>query len=78
MWPERVVVVFKAIGDDALEVAVDCWLMTTDVDELAALRQDFLLAFLEVIEAAGTSLAYPTRVLYVAGPPPSPPERLEA
>lgn len=78
VWPERVVVVFKAIGDDALEVAVDCWLMTTDVDELAALRQDFLLAFLEVIEAAGTSLAYPTRVLYVAGPPPSPPERLEA
>jgi MscS family membrane protein len=65
VWPDRVVVVFKAIGDDALEVAVDCWMQTTDVDELAALRQELLLRFLEIIEAAGTSLAYPTRTVQV-------------
>lgn len=66
IWPDRVVVRFEAIGASSLDVQVMAWFATTDWDEFQAIRQEVLLGFLEVIEKAGTSLAFPTRTVHVS------------
>ena len=71
IWPDAVVVRFAGFGESTLNVEVMAWFQTTEWDEFTLIRQDLLLRFLELVEEAGTSLAFPTRtvVLKREGPP---------
>ena len=40
---------------------------TTDFGKFKVMREDVLLAFMEVVEDAGTSFAFPTRTVHVVG-----------
>ncbi len=62
IWPE-VTVRLKGLGDSSLDIEVLAWFQTSDWNEFTAIRQDVLLAFMEVVEREGTSLAYPTRTV---------------
>jgi MscS family membrane protein len=53
------------IGEGSLDVEVVAWFETTSWDEFLVLREEAILALLDVVEKAGTRLAYPTRTLHV-------------
>jgi MscS family membrane protein len=62
----------RSLGADAMEIEVVAFFLTTDFKEFAAIRQDMLLSFIELVEQSGTSLAYPTRTVHVAEKTPGP------
>jgi len=66
IYPDNLVVRFAEIGASSLDVQVMAWFMTTDWNEFLAIRQEVLLGFLEVVERAGTSLAFPTQTIHLA------------
>lgn len=65
LWPESVTVRLKEIGAFSLNIEVNAWFDTTNWDEFMLIREQTLLAFLKVIETAGTALALPTRAVHV-------------
>jgi MscS family membrane protein len=65
IWPEGVSVRFTEFKDSSLNVEVMAWLQTTDWNAFTRERQELYLAFLAVVEEAGTSLAFPTRTVHV-------------
>lgn len=60
---DDVVVRLKAFTQDALEIEVGTQFLTTDYAEFGRIRQDLLLAFMDIVEQAGTSFAFPTRTI---------------
>ncbi|WP_434048652.1 MULTISPECIES: mechanosensitive ion channel family protein [Sorangium] len=66
IWPDDVVVRFVGIGPASFDVEIMAWFQTTDFGEFRTIRQGVLITFLEIIGAAGTRLAYPTRTVHVA------------
>jgi MscS family membrane protein len=62
-YQDDLAVRLKAISNDALEIEVNAYFLTTDYNEYAAIRQDMLLAFLSAVEQAGTALSLPTRTV---------------
>ena len=71
IWPGGTTVRFTEFREAALNVEVMAWLQMTDWNAFTAERQELLLRFLEVVEAAGTSLAYPTRTVHLVQRPPA-------
>ncbi len=71
IWPDAVVVRFKELGTTSLEVEVMAWFQTSDFGEFQLIRQDVLLAFMEVVESAGSSFAFPTQTVHVQVERPS-------
>jgi len=43
------------------------WFLTSDWSEFQLIRQEILLSFMAVVEQAGTSFAFPTRTVHLAG-----------
>jgi MscS family membrane protein len=41
------------------------WFQTPDWNEFQSIRQDVLLQFMDVVEKAGSSFAFPTRTVHV-------------
>jgi len=75
IWRESKTVRFVAIGQSSLDIEVMAWFETSDWQEFLVIRQDVLLAFMRVVEQAGTSFAFPTRTVHVRGgtePSPAP------
>lgn len=68
IWPETVVVRFRTLGPSSLDVEVMAWFQTTDWEEFRLIRQEMLLQFMGVVERAGTSFAFPTQTVHLAGP----------
>jgi MscS family membrane protein len=68
IWADAVVVRFMAFGASSLDIEVMAWFQTSDWGEFQAIREDILLAFLGVVERAGTAFAFPTRTLHLASP----------
>ncbi|WP_437301813.1 mechanosensitive ion channel family protein [Sorangium sp. So ce388] len=66
LWPDDVVVRFIGIGPASFDVEIMAWFQTADFGEFRTFRQEILITFLEIISAAGTRLAYPTRTVHVA------------
>lgn len=73
---------FVGFGDSTLNIEVCAYVMTSDWAEFLGIREDILLRVMEIVEQAGTSMAFPSRTLYLgrdrgqgrrepAGPPPS-------
>ncbi len=69
IWPDAVVVRFKEFGASSLDIEVMAWFRTAVWPEFQLIRQEVLLQFMEVVERAGTSFAFPTRTLHVVNEP---------
>lgn len=67
IWPDPAVRLEK-LGDSSIEVDVLAWFATTDWNEFTVIRQEMLLGIMDVVEKAGTALAYPTQTVQVVGP----------
>jgi MscS family membrane protein len=65
IWPDTVTVAFKAFGESSLDVEVMAWFQTADWNEFVAIRQEMFLAFMRVVQEAGTGFAFPTRTVRV-------------
>lgn len=70
LWPEGVTVRLVELASSSLNIEVSCWFDTPSFDEFALIRQDMLLAFLQVVESAGTALAFPTQTVQLQQPAP--------
>ncbi len=76
IWPDTVVVRFLGFAESSLHVELMAWFQTTDVGEYRDIRQEVLLAMMEVVENAGTTFAFPTRTIHlVSGDADSAPVR---
>ncbi|MFO0576270.1 MAG: mechanosensitive ion channel family protein [Polyangia bacterium] len=67
LWTGDLSVRLRELGDSALVIEVMAWFATTSWSEFTAIRQDILLGILQVVEAAGTGLAFPTRTVHLVG-----------
>jgi MscS family membrane protein len=63
---------FARLGDASLDVDVIAYFLTADWNEFLTLRQEALLQLLEIVEKAGTQLAYPTQEVHLVTRPESP------
>jgi MscS family membrane protein len=77
LWPDELIVRFKALGASSLNIEVMAWFLAANWTEFQLIRQEMLLAILEVVEASGAQLALPTQTLHLASAEPAgaPPER---
>ena len=63
IWPDTVVVRFAEFGASALQIEVMAWFLTSDIAVFRDCRQEALFGFMQVIEDAGSSLAFPTQTI---------------
>jgi MscS family membrane protein len=63
IWHDEVTVRFMQFGSSSLDIEVMCWFRTTDFNQFRVMRQDVLLAIMEVVEKAGSAFAFPTRTV---------------
>jgi MscS family membrane protein len=68
VWPDAVIVRFRALGPSSLDIDTVAWFTTTDWGEFQGIRQEILLRFMEVVAAAGTSFAHPTQTIHLVPP----------
>lgn len=66
IWPDAVVVRFSELAASSLNIEVMAWFQTTDWGEFQAIRQDILVQFMDVVERAGSSFAFPTQTVHLA------------
>ena len=71
-YRDEVIVKLVKLGDSAFELEIQAWFDSSDYAGFRDWRQEMLLAFIEVIEQAGSRLAYPTTALQVESLPPAP------
>jgi MscS family membrane protein len=64
IWPDLSVSLVR-ITDQSLDIEISAWVSTSDMSEFHRIREEVLLQLLEIIERAGTELAYPTRKLHL-------------
>jgi MscS family membrane protein len=62
-WPDAVVVRFREFAASSLDVEIMAWFQTSDWGEFQLIRQEVLLQFMDVVERADTSFAFPTRTI---------------
>ncbi|MFZ5785847.1 MAG: mechanosensitive ion channel family protein, partial [Acidobacteriota bacterium] len=66
VYQEQLRVRLKAFGASSLDVEVVCWVTTTDFHEYTAVAEELNFAILGIVEAAGTSMAFPSTSVYMA------------
>jgi MscS family membrane protein len=64
LWPETVVVRMVAFGDSAIILRVRAWFLVPDLSAFLDLQHELLLSVKELVEAEGTSFAFPSRTVY--------------
>ncbi|CAN5522885.1 mechanosensitive ion channel family protein [soil metagenome] len=69
IWPDAMVVRFSAFAASSLNIEVMAWFVVPEWSEFQEIRQDILLDFMRVVEAAGTSFAFPTTTVHLVAPP---------
>ncbi|MDP2310962.1 MAG: mechanosensitive ion channel [Pseudomonadota bacterium] len=69
IWPEVVAVRFSGLGAHSLDISVSAWFLVSDPDAMLVIRQEMLLAFLDVLTGAGVRLAFPTQTLHLVRDP---------
>ncbi|MEZ4314625.1 MAG: mechanosensitive ion channel family protein [Polyangiaceae bacterium] len=68
-YEDSVMVVVRGFGASSIDVEVMAWFVTGTWDKFVQVRQETLLRFMEVVEKAGTSFAFPTQTVHVVGEP---------
>lgn len=63
--PDAPLVHFSEFKDSSLAIEVQGWVQAADQHEYGRIRGELYLRFLEIVEEAGTGLAFPTRTLHV-------------
>lgn len=71
IWPDVVSVRFGQFADFSLNVEVMCWFLVKDFEEFKQVREEVLLQFMEIVEQAGSSFAFPTRTVHLVQEPPA-------
>jgi MscS family membrane protein len=69
IWPDALTVRFSGLGASSLDVEVMAWFETSDWSEFQRIREQVLLDFMAVVEAAGSGFAFPTRTIHLTGVP---------
>lgn len=69
---------FAGFGAHSLDVDLFAYILTRDYDEFLAVQEDLYLRFMDVLEAAGTGLAFPSQTLYLGRDGGPDPQRAEA
>jgi MscS family membrane protein len=64
-YKDELVVKFRALGASSLDIEVMTWYAGTDFAKFRDWRQEMLLAFMTVVETAGTQFAFPTQTLHI-------------
>lgn len=65
IWPDGVSVRFNELKDSTLNVEVVSWFQTQDWNEFTLIRQELLLQFMEIVERAGATFAFPTQTIHL-------------
>jgi len=65
IWPEDVVVKFKEFAPSSLDIEIMAWFEVPTWADFQRCREEVLLNFIQVVEDAGTSFAFPTRIVHV-------------
>jgi MscS family membrane protein len=65
IWNETVVVRFKEFGASSLDIEIMAWFLAEDWGEFQGFRQEVLLGFMDIVEMAGSSFAFPTRTVHL-------------
>ncbi|RYE88668.1 MAG: mechanosensitive ion channel family protein [Myxococcales bacterium] len=71
IWPD-VIIRFTALANSSLDIEVMAWFQTQTFSEFQTYRQEVLLDFMDVVREAGTSFAFPTQTVHLAGEPDLP------
>jgi MscS family membrane protein len=72
IWPDNVIVRFTEFGASSLDIEIMCWFEVPDYNAFRLCRQEVLLGFMEVVEKAGSSFAFPTRTVHLVTDTPLP------
>ena len=59
------VVKFKEFAASSLDIEVMAWFQVPTWAEFQACRQEALLRFMQIVEEAGSSFAFPTRAVHL-------------
>ena len=60
---------FIGYDNSSLTLEVFCYILTRDGAEFLTIQEDLLLRIMDIIEASGTSIAFPSRTLYLGRDP---------
>ncbi|HTP30048.1 MAG TPA: mechanosensitive ion channel domain-containing protein [Anaeromyxobacteraceae bacterium] len=63
--PDGISVRFVGLSPCSLDIETTAFFNTSNWDEYQVIRENILLAFLDVVEGAGTSLAFPTQTIHL-------------
>ena len=66
----RLAGLFPRLGASSLDVEVFAYVRTETYPDFLAVQEELLLRILEIVEAAGASVAFPTQTVYLAEPGP--------
>jgi MscS family membrane protein len=55
------------LGDSAIELEMQAYVLTREYDEFAMVREEVLMRVMDIVERCGTSLAFPSQTVYLAG-----------
>ena len=64
-------------SDSSIDIMLYCFTKTTVWGEWLAIKEQLAYKIKEIVEAAGTSFAFPSRSIYVEGLPTDEPELFE-
>ncbi len=57
---------FLRLGASSLDIEVSAYLFAADGDRFLAVQQELLLRIMEIVEASGTAIAFPSQTLHIA------------
>jgi MscS family membrane protein len=60
---------FVEFQESALGIELFCYILTRDTPEFNAIREDVLFRIMQIVEQAGTGLAFPSRTVYMTRDP---------
>jgi MscS family membrane protein len=78
VWPEGITVKLCRLGASSLDIEITACFQTSDFETFQGWREEVLLSFMEVVEKAGTSFAFPTQTIHLAKSGPAAMATVEA
>jgi MscS family membrane protein len=68
LWTESTIVRVVAFADSAITIRVRAWFQVPDFPAFLEVQHELLLSFIEIVEGAGSSFAFPSRTVYHVQP----------
>lgn len=56
---------FVGFGESSLDIEINCHILTGNLEEFLAIREDLLLRIIDALAGAGVALALPSRMVYL-------------